>query len=98
MHGLEVFDENGKKVFGSEESLTRFLLSFTIGRSAGSRSVPGLSTGTPDAIVLPLLAANTSFLGVPSPPISFNTATEVISWGASSDNRVSGYTLEVFVY
>lgn len=95
---VEVYDESGSTVFSSANRLTRFVDTFTIGTSAGSRSVGGLSTGTPQAVVLPILSASTSFMGAPSPKLTFNANAGTVSWPSTANPNISGYVVTIFVY
>lgn len=98
MQGLEVYNVNGTTQFSTNNRLTRFLDSFTIGTGAGSRPVPGLSTGTPVAFVTPILSNNTGFWGVPAPTFIFNPSAELVSWSAISNSQASGYNVIIAVY
>ncbi len=96
MNGLEVYNEDGSLQFTTTDNLTRFLMTFTIGSSAGTQVVPGLSSGRPLAIASPIISGSTSFLGVGTPPFTYNLQAETVSWPSSS--FASGYTVTVVVY
>lgn len=98
MQGLEVYNEDGTLQFTTSERLTRFLESFTIGTSAGSRVVLGINTGTPVAIVTPVLSSNTSFLANRVPILSFDTQSQTVSWPSVTGPQVTGYNVVVAVY
>ena len=98
MQGLEVYNANGTLQFSTNNRLTRFLDSFAIGTGAGSRSVSGISTGTPIAFVTPILSSNTGFWGVPAPTFTFDVGAGLASWSSISNTQASGYNVIIAVY
>lgn len=98
MQGLEIYNADESLQFTTSDRLTRFLDSFTIGTSSGSRFVNGINTGTPIAIVTPVINNNTSFLGTPVPTLTFNISTQIASWPSLPNTQVSGYNVIIAVY
>lgn len=95
--GFETYQANGKVTFSSENRLCRFLKTISIGTSAGSASVPGLSTGLAFVIATPIMnSSSSSFYFLSAPSFGFDYQNEVISWSASSNNE--GHTLTIGVY
>lgn len=98
MQGLEVYNENGGLEFTTVDRLSRFLDSFQIGQGAGSRYVEGLNTGTPVAITTPREAGQLVMIPPPRENLSFNTATQIVSWGTSSYPYPYTWDVTIFVY
>lgn len=95
MQGLEIYNANSSLEFTTSTRLSRHLVTFALGNSAGSRFVDGLNTGTPVAI--PNINTGTSSFVIPQPPtFTFNTTNQTISW--STPAPAGTCIVTIFVY
>lgn len=98
--GLESYDPVTRQLkFTTDSQICKFLASFTVGNSAGSRVVEGIEQGTPFAIVTAITPSGTNSFVMPhAPNVTFNQQTKTVSWGDSSGFNSAGSTIIIGIY